>query len=126
MATKRIRKKALTPTYTVEAGEVKVVDPQEELEVVSVAETPATRPRITIGRGVFEYVGDCAECAVKNPPVKTEVFDIVEGSDQDAAAMGDQLVAYRRDGATATPLCQACHNKWLGKQPQDVIRYKFV
>jgi len=78
------------------------------------------------GKAVYEYVGDCSDCANKRPPEKSEVFVCVTHPVRADEQVGASLAAFRKDGSRATPLCQNCYRKWVESQPKDVIRYKVL
>lgn len=102
---------------------VATVVPEDVIEIES--EEGEGKATVKFGESVYEHAGKCLDCSQKRPPVDTDVFKWVSGPRVDHQ-LGDQLAAYRREGHTSAPLCKACYDAWLGKQPKREKRYKVL
>jgi hypothetical protein len=78
-----------------------------------------------LGDAVYSFAGNCIDCSNKRPPEVRPVFVHAYGVKADDR-VGIQRAAFRRDGRSASALCQNCYADWLNRQPKQETTYKVL
>lgn len=135
MATRKRRVITKTPEkqiLSIQDGEVVMnVVPEEVMEVdvdaeVENAGSPRVKFSTPLGEAVYEYAGNCVDCMNKRESVETPVFTCKSSPIRADEQLGNQLASFRRDGKSASALCQDCYEAWQGQKPKREARFKVL
>lgn len=117
------------PALKVEGGAVVEVPRPvlEEFEMEAQETEAGGVPRHVIhtpnGDAVYEYVGDCWDCALQK--IDMPLFKCVTDPLRADAEMGNQLASFWNDGV-ALPLCMNHYHMRQGQLPKQSVTYEII